>query len=149
MAISSTRLQWVSEMRPDAWIAQASGIPISTIGYVRRGERELPSQHYSTMRNLYQRETYRQLREEGFSYHQARRFSSYAPATVTKNVETMKDVIEKLSIGRAGGMAAKYEKLGIPYDASKLYQESGKVMKKAIQESHKSFEDIERYPMHE
>lgn len=149
MPVSTNRLMYVSEMRTDAWISQASGIPVSTIGYVRRGERELPSQYYSVMRNLYQRESYANLREQGFSYHQARRYSSYAPAAVTENVTKMDSVIRTLAEGRAGGIIAKLEKAGEYYDPEAVYNESLDVMKKAVAGSHKSFEDIERYPMHE
>ena len=145
MRVSTRRLQFVSELRTDAWISRASGIPASTIGYVRRGERELPREYYTTMRNLYQRESYRELREQGFSSHQARRFSSYAPEAVTTNIGKMKEVIEELATGRAGSMADKYEKEGIWYDPISLYDESVVKIREGIQRSHEPMEEIERY----
>lgn len=142
---ASRNLTYLGNLRTDAWISQASGIPVKMISYVRTGEGKLPSTFDKPLRNLYQREAYQNLRDIGVSYHQARRFSSYAPEKVTEVSGTMTNVITELATGHAANAIDKLEKLGKPYSAEAVYNESYKKMQEAMRKSHKSVEDIRDY----
>lgn len=142
---ASRDLAYVGRLRTDAWIMRATGIPLGTIGFVRSGMWKLPAQYKASLRNLYQREAYNALRDVGFSFHQARRFSWYTPERVTEISATMENVIEELAVGRTGVQIDKLEKIGLPYSAEEIYFESLGIMKKAIEDSPKPIEDIEDY----
>ena len=142
---ASRNLTYLGNLRTDAWISQASGIPIETISYVRSGEWKLPAQYTASLRNLYQREAYTAMRDVGFSYHQARRFSWYTPERVTDVTARMEHTIEELAVGRTGVQIDRLEKLGLPYSAEEEYAKSYQIMVEAIRKSPKPVEDIEKY----
>lgn len=142
---ASRSLTYLGDLRTDAWISRASGIPIETIGYVRTGERNLPGEYAAPLRNLYQREAYQNMRDIGFSFHQARRFSSYAPQGVTERSTTIKNIITELATGHAANAIDKLEKLGKPYSAEAVYNDSYRKMQEAMRRSHKDYETQRDY----
>jgi hypothetical protein len=81
-------------------IARNASIPSSTMSYVMRGERELPSTYNPNLRNLYQRTAYKALREKGMSTTQARRFSWYAPSKIVEVLQQAIDIVQKISSAR-------------------------------------------------
>lgn len=96
MTLARARLTAVKETLSQAEISRQTGIPQSTLSYVLSGERELPDKYKKATRNIYQRTTYRQLRDTGLSATQARRWSWYSPPTVTKVWSEVGDVVDKL-----------------------------------------------------
>lgn len=139
------RTTYIAAQRSDVWISEQTGIPRSTVGFVRRGERYLPKQYRTELRNLYQRESYGRLREEGFSYHQARRFSSYAPESAKLNASTMRLLADDLT---RGAIASRLKKLNLPVTEENITAEWNTMRKdivEGLRRSHKSWEDIKEY----
>lgn len=99
MAIHADWLDWMFEQRTDVWIAERTGIPRSTVGFVRRGERELGSAYYGPLRSAYQSETTRRLDEAGLPHREAIRFSMSRPERQREITNTMHSIIQDLAIG--------------------------------------------------
>jgi len=144
-SLSGNRISYIAETRSDAWISEQTGIPRSTIGFVRREERTLPKEYSSALRNLYQREAYARLREEGFAYHQARRFSSYAPQSVSLKQSLMKVLIDDLTLGQ---ISKRLQEVGLAITEENIFSiwddTRGSIVE-AMKKSHKDFETVERY----
>jgi len=68
-------------------ISELSMIPSAMLSAVYEGDLRLPSEYTKPLRNLYQRTTYRDLRNQGLSPTQARRFQWYGAQSVVE-VET-------------------------------------------------------------
>lgn len=100
--VTVRRLGYVAEQRSPGWIARETGIPRGALARLAEPGRIIPKQYETSLRNLYQRETYRRLRDVGFSFHQARRFSSYAPEAVGIKTLDMHLKIQDLTIGAIG-----------------------------------------------
>ncbi len=142
---SNAQLTFVAGTRSDAWIAQETGIPRSTVGFVRRGERDLPDSYSNIMRNLYQRESYDRMKQIGFSAAQANRFRSYAPATVLDYMAEVSNKIETLATGLAIELRASDEASGIQRPWREYLDEARESITKGFQNSLKPKEDWDNY----
>ena len=143
---AQTRQQrYVGDTRSDMWIARETGIPRSTLGYVRRGERRLPERYRSQIRNLYQREGYRRMREVGVSRAQARRFSWYTPAKVREVTETVKKLVADLTSKRVINMIGHPDSEYVPADYESLFVEQYQYVRDAFRESPKPYESWQDY----
>lgn len=143
--IAQRRLGFVFEQRSYGWIARESGIPRSTVRYAALGERVLPTQYQSTLRNLYQREAYKRLGDVGFSPHQARRFSSFAPASVSIKILDMRLKVQDLTIGAVGREMEDLDLPGVFDDYPDLWNEMYEQVLEGMQKSKKPWEELD-YP---
>lgn len=100
MTWSQGLLQFATKYKSQASISRATGIPTSTLSYVIRGERTLPSKYHTSLRNEYQRTAYQVLRSSGLSATQARRFSWYSPSRIYNVLSEVGGVVEKLTESR-------------------------------------------------
>ena len=143
--IAVRRLNYVAEQRSLGWIARESGIPRSALARLAEPGRIIPRQYETSLRNMYQRESYRRLREVGFSFHQARRFSSHAPESVSIKTLDMHLIIQDLTIG---AVAREHEEMGLPeYSpiSADLWDEMYTDIRDSMQKSKKPWEDL-KYP---
>lgn len=143
--IDQRRIGFLTDHRSDIWIARETGIPRATVGFVRRGERQLPAQYTASLRNAFQREAYGRMREIGFSSHQAKRFSWYAPESIRIRIADMKLTVNKLTLGVSAQKERKLRKEGIPYDEVELWADTWDDIVEGLQRSKKTIEDIGEY----
>ena len=93
------RLSMILRERSAAWVSRQTGIPQSTLSYVRRGLRPLPQKYVAPLRNTYQREAYARLRAQGAPTHQARRFSWVTPERAQTAIDTLNIKRGELTMG--------------------------------------------------
>lgn len=140
------QMLYVAERRSFAYIAREIGLPYRTVLTLRRGELDISSAFKSSIRNLYQREAYQRLRDVGYSYHEARRWSSYNPERVGLRSHTLRLKIADLA---QGAVASKLRKEGLAITKRNIdsyFDEMYNKVKRGIQHSRKTTEEIDRYP---
>jgi len=129
----------------DATIEGMTGIPRSTLGFVRRGERNLPSEYLNTLRNTYRRSAYNDLRSEAMPFHQARKYSSGSARKVQEVGVEMRMLVTQSTRGALTGALAKLEKQGIIPNMKDLQAKMLEAVRKGYMKSQKSFEDFQDY----
>lgn len=105
MSIHSDWLEWIYEQRTDVWIAERTGIPRSTIGFVRRGERELSSAYAKLLRPVYQSETTKRLDALGMPHRESIRFSMKNPEWQRDTAVKMGRIVSDFAIGATEAIA--------------------------------------------
>jgi len=93
----SAYMQFMHDKRTDVWIAEATGIPRSTLGFVRREERTLPAQYTDALRTLYQSEAASFLSSRGYPETESIRLSSGMPDTIVGLTGQLDGYIEKIA----------------------------------------------------
>lgn len=97
MSWASDRLEFLAGKYSYRYISEYTGIPISTISYVVRGERVLGAQYLQNLGSFYQREAYATLRARGYSAITARAFRSRAVAAVVAALSRSDSIVEALA----------------------------------------------------
>jgi len=100
MSTQSNKLEYIHKFFSFAQMSEQSGIPSSTLSAVARGERKLPEMYRSDLRNMYQRTAYHDMREQGLSPDQARRFSWYSSTRVKEVVQEIGSVVSRIADSR-------------------------------------------------
>lgn len=96
MAWYVDRLRWLKERITGQEISSNTGIPNSTLSYVIRGLRTLPSRYLKPTRLFYTRSAYRALRNVGLSVDLARRYRGLAPSSLDRILAQANDNLERL-----------------------------------------------------
>jgi len=96
---SQSRIGYLLRSMEFSQISAQTMIPTATLSAVYKGEYRLPSMYTKPLRNLYQRSTYHDLRSQGLSPTQARRFQWYGAKTVvqveTQAVSTVQTLVDR------------------------------------------------------
>ncbi len=145
MPLFVRQLFYIAENQSFAAIARTAGIPYRTVLAIRSGKIDLASQFKSSLRNMYQRESYSRLKDAGFSSSQARRWSWYRPERAVIHETSLKYKIGELA---TGAVAAKLRKDGIPTGkgaVDTLFDEMYEKVKIGIQRSIEPSEIIYDY----
>ena len=129
-------------MKSDMFIARQTGIPRSTLGFVRRGERKLPSIYTNQIRATYQRTIYEEMKSFGYSATQARRFSWYAPETVRVQLIDYRLRVQEMALGVMTNRIKTFENEGIAYDEVSEYERAFVDVEEGLRRSKASYEDI-------
>lgn len=129
----------------DTDIAALTGIPRSTIGFVRRGERALPSEYVKPLYNTYRKVNYHILTDTGMPYHQARKYSSGSVKQSSEVAVEMTMIVTQSTRGAITGKTVALEKKGILVDPRKIESEMLVAVKRGYQKSHKDFEQHRDY----
>lgn len=146
MTSRSTRnLQYVNEKQTQSWIAQQSGIPRSTVGFVLRGERALPSKYNLQARAIYQTQVYSRLKAEGMSANQATRFKWYAPEAVGLKTAIMKEIVKESTALQIAINQKRDEKQGIIKSADEYRKDTIEQVKAAYRRSKNPLEEWLNY----
>jgi len=147
MAIHADWLEWLSEGRTDVWISERSGIPRSTIGFVRRGQRDLPAIYRTALRSAYQSETTRRLDAIGVPHRESIRMSMKRPEDQRQIYSDMSYIVNELSVFN---MTRAYERSGLDpmvFDWQGSFDAYEEQVIEAIHKSPYTYDDIkERYP---
>lgn len=145
MSIAQRRINYISDNnRTDSYISSQTGIPRSTIGFVRRGERTLPTEYEYDLRLVFQREAYGIQRSAGMSFGQARRFSSYSPEANTLKTGIMKDIVNTNTMGGCIQEKLRLEKQGILIEIDDIWYSVKADVEDAYRHSDKTFEEWEK-----
>ncbi len=146
MSIRSTRnLQYINQTRSQTWIANQTGIPRSTVGFVLRGERTLPSKYSLNARRIYQTEVYRNLKSAGMSANQATRFKWYAPEAVGLKTSIMKEIVKESTLLRIGQKITADKKKGIISTIEDYWKDTTEEVKDAYRKSDSTYDDWIEY----
>lgn len=84
-----------------------TGIPQTTISFVARGLRELPSVYYQTVWKEYRRLSYNNLRKLGVSSFEATRLRYRDPEEIYFHQNRMSKLVNLMTRGRVGSIIAK------------------------------------------
>lgn len=144
----TTAQGWVSfvgDRMSQSEISRETGIPRSTVGFVMRGERDLPTEYQSIMRNLYQRTAYQSMREAGASADIAKKFSWYSPGRVTQIDETYDELTSKTAFGVTLKQKNDAEDRGEYYSVKEHYDDILEQIKANYRISKKDWQDIANY----
>ena len=146
MTPRSTRtLQYVNETRSANWIANQTGIPRSTVGYVLRGERVLPTKYNLNARRVYQTEVYGHMKSAGMSANQATRFKWYAPEAVRLKISIMKEIVNESTLMRIGQKQVSDTKQGIIKGINDYWKDTKEEVKESYRQSYRSLDDWIKY----
>ncbi len=96
MSWASERLQALNQQYSYREITEITGIPASTISYVIREQRVLPSQYILNLKSLYSRYAYSQLRTAGLSVALSSRYRWYTPAHLGDILREATDLVSRL-----------------------------------------------------
>lgn len=141
----TTRIGWLSQRIGQSAIRQATGIPRSTLSYVVRGTRNLPTRYYDTVRKLYARETYARFRGVGMPAHIARGFRYGSPPRIEEIVGKWKDKVSFLSEGWIAKRRETFKAQGIYVSAEDLKEEAEEAIMEGLEQSGKTIEQIYDY----
>lgn len=146
MSASQEYLQFMSEQgMSDTTISGMTGIPRSTVGFVRRGERSLPSEFKRSLYDDYRKVSYHYLTSESMPYHQARKYSSRSAKTVQETGVEMRMLVTQSTRGAITGKLAGLEKRGVIPDMKQVQKEMLAAVQAGYKKSHKSLEQYRDY----
>lgn len=126
-------------------LSRETGIPYSTLWYVRQGERQLPGIYRAELENAYRRYVYRSLREVGVSVEEARLFRYMSPSMVVSIEARMRTLADILTAGAYANQARRLEKEGISYDETELWKQARESVEQGLRKSKKPIDEKERY----
>lgn len=148
MSASKNRINFLIKAgTSDVDIANLTGIPRSTIGFVRRGERNLPSEYVRPLYDMYRKVNYHILRDEAFSYSQARKYSSSSVKTSTEVAVEMRMMVTQSTRGAITGKVTALEKKGILPDLRQVQKDMLAAVRRGYMKSHKDFKQWQDYFM--
>lgn len=139
------QLFYIAEQRSWAYVARNTAIAYRKVLSLRSGLVDVVPAMKTAIRNAYQREAYSRLRGEGFSFHQARRWSSYGTETTRLKAQAMRLRIAELA---TGATAAKIREKGLDtsvFNVDRYYDEMYAKVKAGIARSPLTTEQIWDY----
>lgn len=145
MTTGQSWVKFVGERYSDADISRMTGIPRSTVGFVHRGERTLPTEYLKSMRNLYQRTAYRAMREGGASTEIAHKFSWYSAGRVNQVDKIYDELTSKTAFGVTLKRKLEAEDEGYTFDFKEEYDSVLEQIKENYRRSKKDWQDIANY----
>lgn len=146
MTASQNRIMDMSKAgMSDMDISGLTGIPRSTIGFVRRGERQMSSEYLTPLRDQWRRFTYHSLRDEGHPYHQARRYGSASVKDANAAKVEMRMLVTQSTRGGLTAVRASLEKQGLLYDSAIESKSMLAKVKAGYRKSRKDFKQMKDY----
>jgi len=136
---------FVLQRRSRRWLSREAGIPRATLYYFERGIRPLPREYHRALRSVYQREAYSRLRELGISSREATRWSWYSPERVSTVTARWQELKTYLVGGAYRKLYVKYEREGIPFDPTELYERAEEAVTRGLIRRRTTIEDVEKY----
>ena len=139
---SSEYMQFMHDTRTDVWIAEQTGIPRSTLGFVRRGEREMPAQYTDALRTLYQGESTTYLTNRGYPTTEAVRLSSSMPDQIRSLSSELDGYIEKIAELHTAKAYDLAEQAGKAFNENQYFADALEKIKANIARSDLSYSDL-------
>lgn len=134
------RLFYITRDRSLYYVSKESGIPYSTLWRFVNQLRDLPERYENSLKNVYSRTVYDNLRNLGFSSYQANRFRWYAPSSVIEREDIFK---ERLDFYTQGIIATKLKKSAYYYtedEIKSIYENEIEKLKEGFRKSKKTYE---------
>ena len=131
--------------RSAAWVSRQTGIPQSTLSYVRRGLRQLPDKYVNPLRNTFQREAYARLRAQGAPTFEARRYSWLTPERAQTAIDTLTIKRGELTMGYVQKIIAIEDLDSSDAVILELWPEAEDAVLEGMQNSLESLETIYDY----
>jgi transcriptional regulator with XRE-family HTH domain len=139
------RVQYLSKNMSLREIARETGIPRSTLGYVWRGERQLPTDYVTDLETTYRKGVYANLREVGVSVEQSQLYRYLSPSMASSLEARMETTINRLSLGAYAAAAEKMNRQGLLFDPAKLFPDMKARVTAGLRASDKTIEEKENY----
>lgn len=121
MATPTELLVFMHTERTDSWIARQSGIPRSTLGFVRRGERSLPGKYTRALQSIYQQETYRRFTDYGIPKRISFTRSGIDPDGFFDFINDYTETVKGIAVGHTGAIVERMRAAGEWPDAEEIY----------------------------
>ena len=129
----------------DTDISGLTGIPRSTVGFVRRGERTLQSEYIRPLYDGFRKVNYNIMTDAGLPYHQARKYSSRSVKDSSDVIIEIRSLVTQSTEGAIIGKTVALEKKGILPDPEKVKKDMARAVKRGYQKSHKDFKQMQDY----
>ena len=136
------KFDFFHEWRTDVWLAEQSGIPRSTLGFVRRGERSLPAQYANAARSAYQRGMYDILGEEGFPRRARLQFSFAGRERYAEIRSELEDIVAAVAKNWTTQAALKAETTGKYFNWEEYYEDALEKARDTVYYSEMPWDDL-------
>lgn len=135
------RVSWLLERATGYEVSLETGIPRSTVYRFKKGIGGIPDQYYTGVRNAYRRESYSNLRDQGFSSSQAARHRGLEPVSRLVITDTFDNTVKELARGAA---IERLETLGLAVNEANIKRyvpAMAKKVREGLSRSKATFED--------
>lgn len=135
-------LDFMHEFRTDVWLSEQSGIPRSTIGFVRRGERSLPAQYTNAARSAYQSAMYDVLGEEGFPRKARFQYSFVGRERFAELQSELEDIVEQVARNWTIQASIRAEAKGTYFNWQDYYEDALEKAAETVYYSEMPWDDL-------
>ena len=152
MSVASDRVNYITKIEVNYTkkvsinaLSKATDIPYSTLYYVSKGERELPSKYNDVLKNYYSHEVYYNLRGTGLNSVQSNRFRNSAVEKVSSLTSQIYQSLDYYTSGTVISKASKLDYLPSKKEIEEMYDKALEAIQNGLTKSKQSVEDWIQY----
>ena len=143
--LNTERLQFLNESYSQSAISELTGIPRSTLSYVLRDQRSLPSKYIESTRDNYLADAFERLVEHGAPFKTSSTFLNSPVSTIRKTLDDLDEVANFITEGRVASFSYQ---TGQTLTANQVNDMIGQVHEDVLQSmrfTSKNVEDVLEY----
>ena len=140
-----SELNWLRKNLDIKTLQRETGLSVSRIDDIIEKNVISSPLEKTTVRRLYRRTTYANLRDAGFSVREANKHKAYGPYTVDRKLDQFESAVAKLASYWLGNEQKYSSFIFTPNYRQTRYRELVTDVREAIRRSRKSFEDWINY----